>query len=156
MSEVTWTAFLDATAGEVSGSEIARRLGVNSSTVSRWRAGTASPSAEQVIAFAREYDEDPIYALFAAGFLTLEETKSSGEPPYQMQLRDFSDLALAREIVRRVEEGESVVLDAPLGSEHPALKRERDDLLERRNARYRPLDRVAKKSRRDVDEFPGG
>lgn len=55
-----------------------------------------------------------MYALFAAGYLTQEEINREAGAPAAMQVRDFDDLTIAREIVRRIEEGESPTLERPV------------------------------------------
>ncbi|WP_264159419.1 hypothetical protein [Mycetocola spongiae] len=58
-----------------------------------------------MISFARGYGQDPIYALFAAGYLTHGEINRAA--PREFTLSDFNDLQLAQEIVRRLDSGEA-------------------------------------------------
>lgn len=118
-----WTEYLKAITGDSSGREISRRLGISDATVSRWFKGTAAPTARQVSIVARAYKQNPLQALIAAGYLTEEEAGVAEQgAPRLLQLRDFSDLELAKEMLRRVAEpGDHSMLEAPLDETHPAM-----------------------------------
>ena len=116
----TWSDYLQAIAGDDTGRQIAQKTGNSESTVSRWRSGAYLPEPRQAVAVARIYARNPIEALIAAGYLTEDEAGISVETPRALQLRAFTDIELAREIVRRSDTGG--ILDEPLGPDHPALQ----------------------------------
>jgi hypothetical protein len=68
---VTWWQYVSQVAGTATPSEIARRVGLTPSSVSRWQLSTPKP--ETAAAFARAYDRPVIEALIAAGVVTAEE-----------------------------------------------------------------------------------
>jgi transcriptional regulator with XRE-family HTH domain len=117
----SWIDYLRAMAGDDNNADIARKGGVSGATVTRWFQGKG-PDAEQVIALARAYDHRPTDALVAAGYLTESEVRTLGAPPRPLRIRDFTDLEIARETLRRIEEGSHPVLDAPMDAEHPAMQ----------------------------------
>jgi len=106
---------------DASGAAIARQTGIPASTISRWFSGEFDPKPRQVVQVARAYGTSPLQALIAADFLSPEDVDLPENTPRQLQIRDFTELELAREIVRRVEEGSSPVLEAPLDGAHPAM-----------------------------------
>jgi transcriptional regulator with XRE-family HTH domain len=116
-----WIDYLRAMAGDDAMADIARKGGVSPATVTRWFQGKG-PDAEQVIALARAYEHRPTDALVAAGYLTESEVRTLGAPPRPLRIRDFSDLEIARETLRRIESGAHPVLDSPMDAEHPAMR----------------------------------
>lgn len=64
MSE--WSEYLKRVAGHLSQLQIAEATGINASTVSRWFAGSAVPSAKYVLRIASALDLDTTEALAAA------------------------------------------------------------------------------------------
>lgn len=113
----SWKQYLTSVRGDDLNKDLAAKTGISESTISRWK---GTPSAEHVIQVARAYHESPIYALMVAGYLTQDEVETQGARPKQIALQEFDDLALAKEIVRRVEAGESTMLNTPLDESHPA------------------------------------
>lgn len=102
-------------------SEIARAADVHSGTVSRWFSRSSQPLATQVIAVARAFDQSPVLALLAAGYLTRAEVEQEVELSPGMSLAEFSELDIAQELVRRIEAGETTkTTNAPLEVDHPA------------------------------------
>lgn len=102
----TWTTYLASIRGDDLDKDVAQKAGVSASTLSRWLSGLQFPSPQQVIALARSYRESPLDALVAAGHLTASELSAYGTPR-SLAIRDFSDVELAREILRRIEAGEA-------------------------------------------------
>lgn len=84
----------------------------------------AKLTAESVIAICRTYDLDFADAFVAAGFLTDEEANRLGA---RVGLAAYSDLELAREIVRRIED--ATATDALTGELPPVhdVRGERQD-----------------------------
>lgn len=67
-----WAAYLEAVSGEDTQTDIANRLGIAQSTVSRWLDGRTVPTNSAVVAkFAQVYGRNPIEAMVAAGMLDL-------------------------------------------------------------------------------------
>ncbi|WP_302691079.1 helix-turn-helix domain-containing protein [Curtobacterium sp. Csp2] len=114
--ELSWPLFLRSISQNQS--MIARAAGVNTGTVSRWMSGQSQPKAEQVIAVARAYGESPLVALYAAGYLQKDEMNGGYEMPRMLQLKRFTDVELAREILARIEGQDSSVLDEPVDEAH--------------------------------------
>lgn len=113
----SWNAYLASVRGDDLDKDVAEKAGISASTLSRWLSGKQFPSPQQVITLARSYRESPLDALVAAGYLAASELGAYGTPR-SLSLRDFSDLEIAREILRRIEEGEaSDALTEPMDSE---------------------------------------
>lgn len=62
----SWSEYVQRLAGGLTSKEIAARVGVDSSQVSRWKSGQV-PTAENALRFAEEFQGDPFEALVAAG-----------------------------------------------------------------------------------------
>lgn len=95
--------FLRAT-GQRSLRAIALPAGMDPSTLGRQLTGKSALSVETVVALCRTHHLDMADAFVAAGFITEEEAQRLGA---HVSLTAFADLELAREIVRRIEEGEA-------------------------------------------------
>lgn len=119
---VTWPTYLRIITDGAPGVEIAKHAGVPNSTLSRWLDGSAHPRPKQVVKVARAYKVDPLQALIAAGYLEPGEVDMAAIAPRKLQLREFTELELAEEMVRRIAEGESQIIEAPLDGDHPAMK----------------------------------
>ncbi len=119
---VTWPVYLRIITDGAPGVEIAKRAAVPNSTVSRWLDGSAHPRPKQVVKIARAYEVDPLQALIAAGYLEPGEVDLAAITPRKLQLREFSELEIAEEMVRRIAEGESQIIEAPLDANHPAMR----------------------------------
>lgn len=105
----TWWQYVQKISGGESQRQIAARLGLSPSTVSRWDETPAR--ADNVAAFAREYGRPVLEAFIAAGVLTYEEARATITVP---DIGQLSADELLAEIRRRI--GEEVVGNA----EHPA------------------------------------
>ncbi|TFD47612.1 XRE family transcriptional regulator [Cryobacterium sp. Hh11] len=134
IKHITWPEFLRMIAGDETGARISERTNTPESTISRWLAGKVEPRPKQVVQIAGAYQADPVQALIAAGYLDESEALSLGSVHRSLQIRDFTDLELAREILRRVEAGGSEILETPFDGEHPAMV-ERDNVRPMRKAR---------------------
>lgn len=109
-------------AGRDNGRTIAQKTGLGEASISRWMQGKTDPHPRQVVAIARAYGHSPLDALIAAGYLNEEEVQVARQQPRPFAIRDFSDLELAQEMVRRVEEGGHGMLEEPLDADHPAMQ----------------------------------
>ena len=155
---ITWPEFLRTIAEDETGARISERTSMPESTISRWLSGKVEPRPKQVVQVARAYAADPVHALIAAGYLDESDGLSLGSVHRSLQIRDFTDLELAREILRRVEVGGSELLETPLDGEHPVMV-ERDNVRplrkNRKNAEADELGAVAKPGDTviEIDEF---
>lgn len=119
---LTWPAYLRIITDGAPGVEIAKHAEVPPSTVSRWMDGTSKPRPRQVVKVARAYGVHPLQALVVTGYLEPQDADLVGDTPRKLQLRDFTDLEIAEETVRRIAEGQSAILEAPLDENHPAMQ----------------------------------
>lgn len=105
--------FLNATRAR-SVRAIALKSGIEPSTLNRQLTGANTLVVETVVAICRAYDLDFADAFVAAGYITDAEADRLGA---RVGLSAYDDLALAREIVRRIEEAtatESLTGDLPI------------------------------------------
>lgn len=121
MTTITWASYLSAITDGAPGARIAEHTGIPESTISRWFSEKAEPRPKQVVLVARAYGQNPIQALIAAGYLEPDDVDMPAATPRRLQIRDFTDLELAEETVRRIREG-SPVLETPLNGDHPAMQ----------------------------------
>jgi transcriptional regulator with XRE-family HTH domain len=120
----TWPLYLSAITDGQPGARIAERTGIPESTISRWLSDKAEPRPKQVVAVARAYGQNPVEALVAAGYLEEGEIDVASKPT-DLSLRAFTSLAISREMVRRIEEGEDPhMLQSPLDDDHPAMQKD--------------------------------
>lgn len=153
---MTWWQYVQSVAGGDQQNAIARRLGVDQSTVSRWKASGIPGKPENVVALARAYGRPVLEAFVAAGFLSKEDAGATVTVPDIGQLSDDDLLSevkrrMNKEVVGNAEHpapmnptGESPVkrhltavespaptVDEPAVSEHTPTVSEYDDLHER-------------------------
>lgn len=83
---------------------IANHAGLDASTTNRQLTGKTALSIETVVAICRAFDIDFAEAFVAVDFITQDEASKLGD---KRSLAYFTDLDLAKEIVRRLEEGEA-------------------------------------------------
>ena len=97
-----WAQYVRQVAGNLNQLEIAAKTGIAQSNVGRWLRGEPGlPKAESVVALARAFDQPPIEALVAAGYITEEEAGAKarrGRTP----LNDYTEAELLDELRRRV------------------------------------------------------
>lgn len=102
-----WSEYLHRNAAGLTKAELARKLGQNDATVGRWLNGTTPrPDADTIVAVARKLELSPVFALMQTGYITPEDLNNPA-PPRAYQLDDYTDLELAQEIVRRLENAPS-------------------------------------------------
>jgi transcriptional regulator with XRE-family HTH domain len=119
VTTITWPSYLSAITDGAAGARIAERTGIPESTISRWFSEKAEPRPKQVVIVARAYGANPVDGLIAAGYL--DENELEVPQTRRLQLRDFTDIELAEETLRRIREGNAPVLEAPLDENHPAM-----------------------------------
>ncbi|WP_162942664.1 helix-turn-helix domain-containing protein [Cryobacterium soli] len=118
---LNWAEYLRIITDADTNRIISQRTGIPDSTISRWLSGQAYPRPRQVVDVARAYGVNPLNALVGAGYLDQSDIERAGVEPRQFQLREFSELEIAQEIVRRVQKGQSSMLETPLDESHPAM-----------------------------------
>lgn len=101
----TWSEYLAAIAPGDNNARIAATTGASEATVGRWVKGLVTPAPDQVTAVARAYGQSPLVALVAAGYVQESELEMVHALPRLLLLSEFSDLELAQELVRRIEDG---------------------------------------------------
>lgn len=68
-----WSNYVSSRAEGRNQEELAFRVGVSQSTISRWASGKGQPSAENVMTFARVVGDSPIVGLLMAGLVHEDE-----------------------------------------------------------------------------------
>lgn len=102
-TESFW-AYVNRITGGVQNREIAAAIGVDSSSISRWRTGE-QPRVKNVIAFARAFNRPAVEALIAAGYLNISDAYSHVELRAAADLTGASDEELTAELQRRLKQG---------------------------------------------------
>lgn len=88
--------------------DVARKTGIDQTTISRWLNPTTSSArrtSQTVAAFARAYQRPVLEAFVMAGFLTADEAGVPAEPVIDLADVDSNDLI--RELNRRLNENAS-------------------------------------------------
>ena len=113
----TWPEYLRRITAGLPPADIARRSGIPLSTITRWLAGETKPSAAKINVLAAHFplDRDEAHRVVAAYKATPRPQEGAqifqigeSEVTRKRLLRMYSDLELASEIVRRIEEHDSV------------------------------------------------
>ncbi len=118
----TWPEYLRQITGGLTPAEISRRSGIQLSTITRWLAGETKPSPAKLATLAAHFPMklEEAHAVLAS-YTTTPRSQIEGQI-FQIGnhgygrkrlLRMFSDLELASEIVRRIEEHDSVERPLP-------------------------------------------
>lgn len=124
----SWPEYLRRITNDAPGADISRTTGIPASTISRWLSGETKPSWEKIDVLAKHYDFEVQEALaVVASFTPLRASYQSARIPVIREPRSvaadvdrgailayFSDLELAEEFVRRIEEHASVETPRPL------------------------------------------
>lgn len=100
MRNTTWAQFIDLHARGEKNAEIARRLHVDASNVTRWRKDGKTPEPQTAVDFALAYSVSPLAALIAAGHLDAD--KLSGIFTAPADLTDVTTAQLLDELQRRL------------------------------------------------------
>lgn len=95
-----WYEYVIRTAGTERQTHIEAKSGIGQSTLSKWKSGT-QPTAAQAAKFALAYDDNPVAAFVAAGWITWEE---AGLPPRTQPVEHLSNQDLIRELAYRLPE----------------------------------------------------
>ena len=96
-----WTSYVRRVASGLGQLEIAAKTGLAQTNIGRWlRSEPVIPKAESVVAFARAFNEPPIEALVAAGYITAEEAGAKARKS-KTPLREYSEVELLEEMLSR-------------------------------------------------------
>lgn len=115
---MSWSEYVSRLIGSTSYAEVGTRVGTTGQTVGRWVAGTSVASPVQAVALARGYNDSPLNALVALGYITAQEAKQRpAAAPDFSQLTNDELLELVRARMRR-EDGEGH--GRPAASQGPA------------------------------------
>lgn len=98
---MNWAEYVTAKMVGHTQEDVATMVGVDQSTISRWKRGKGGPpSAENAIAFARAVKDSPIKALLIVGILNAREVE--GGVAMDASSADLTDEQLVYEIERRL------------------------------------------------------
>lgn len=118
---MNWWSYVTRIAGTDNGKDIAKKVGVDQSTVSRWKTTGVPGKAENVAKLARAYNKPVLEAFVAAEFLSPAEAKVRPAPePDFTQLTNDELLELVRARMRE---------DVMGNAEHPAAIAKQDVTL---------------------------
>ena len=101
-TESFWS-YVSRIAGDVQNREIAAIVGVDSSSISRWKTGE-QPRVKNVLSFAKAYNRPPVEALIAAGYLNITDAYSHVELRAAVDLSKVTDEQLTAEVQRRLKQ----------------------------------------------------
>lgn len=106
MSETQWWKFVQRIAGDVPAKDIADRVGIDKSNVTRWKQGN-NPAIPFVLKFARAYKTNVLHALVEAQILTPQEASTTEVPIGKTEaISQATDTELLSELMRRAENRE--------------------------------------------------
>lgn len=107
VNETRWWKYVQVVAGAVQAKDIADRVGIDKSNVTRWKQG-GRPAVEFVLKFARSYDRPVVEALAEGEYITDAEARIR---EVKTGVEDLTEIELARELLARVEarQGSNVV-----------------------------------------------
>lgn len=103
MSESAWADFVKRHRNGETNTDVARKVGVDPSTVGRWINGHTLATPQQAISFARIYNVHPIEALLSAGYLAPTDVEGEVTIETTASLESFSTRALIKEVSARLD-----------------------------------------------------
>jgi transcriptional regulator with XRE-family HTH domain len=103
MNVEDWSEYVRRIVGDLNQLEIAAKTGLAQTNIGRWLRGIPqAPKVESVVAFARAFNQPPVEALVAAGYITAEEAGVKARKT-RTPLREYSQVELLDELLRRTE-----------------------------------------------------
>lgn len=97
-----WPQYVRRISKSLTQMQIAELTGLSQATVSSWLRGAPGlPNAVSVATFARAFNQPPVEALAAAGYLEINEATATARTP----LFKYSDEELMGELLRRLQRG---------------------------------------------------
>lgn len=115
---MSWWRYVVGVAGTDAQVEIAKKVKVDQSTVSRWKNSDAPGKAENVAKLARAYGRPVLEAFVAANFLTADEARQ--RPAAQPSLEGITDDDLIELVATRIRRGGGGHADRSPSTSHPA------------------------------------
>lgn len=97
-----WSQYVRRITGKSTQMDIAAKTGIAQTNIGRWlRGAPGAPKVESVVALARAFNQPPVEALVAAGYLTAQEAGMKARN-IRPSLRDFTEAELLDELRRRI------------------------------------------------------
>jgi transcriptional regulator with XRE-family HTH domain len=98
-----WSDYVRRIVGELNQLEIAAKTGLAQTNIGRWlRGAPGQPKADSVVIFARAFNEQPVEALMAAGYVTPAEAGVKARlPKTRTSLREYTNHELIEELSSR-------------------------------------------------------
>lgn len=106
MAQETWPQYVARISDEARNVDISRAIGVSESTITRWRDGKL-PTPTLAVSVARAYNQPPLEALVAAGYLAVDDVRAHVSIRF-VPLSDVTDVELANELLDRAERAASL------------------------------------------------
>jgi len=106
-----FSEWLRRVSGDSTQAEIATRVGIDQTAVSRWLLGRSQPRLETMISIARAYGRNPVEAMLATGVLERDEVGGVIELP--VSLSGVSSKELLAELGRRLRVGQGAAEHQP-------------------------------------------
>jgi DNA-binding transcriptional regulator YdaS (Cro superfamily) len=103
--DTTWAMYVRALSKDEPQDLVGRKVGINGSTVNRWRNGSRPGKPAEVAAFAIAYGGNVLEAFVAAGFLTPGQAKVP--PPARPDWDAVSDEELLEQVAERMAHGDA-------------------------------------------------
>lgn len=100
MTETRWFTYVQRVTGGIPATDAADFVGIDKSNFTRWKKGS-KPTVDFVLKLARAYSRPVLEALAEAEYITDAEARLR---EVKVGVEDLSDSALARELLRRIEE----------------------------------------------------
>lgn len=99
----SWSEYVKRITHPLTQTEIAEKTGIAQTNIGRWMRGARGlPKAEYVVALAREFKQNPVEALVAAGYLRPGEVGVSFKPKSgRTPIKEYSTDELLAEIRHR-------------------------------------------------------
>lgn len=99
----TWSEYVRRVTHPLTQTQIAEKTGIAQTNIGRWMRGARGlPKAEYVVTLAREFNQNPVEALVAAGYLRHDEVGVSFKPKSgRTPIKDYSTDELLTEIRNR-------------------------------------------------------
>lgn len=153
----TWPAYFRRVTGGLAPAEISKRSGIPLSTITRWLSGETRPSMTKIQELAKVFPMQMNEAQAAASSTVTVNREVKGQivqvghtqHTRHRLLRKYSDLELASEIVRRIEEHDSVEVPLSFSPDEAEASNVTSIRANVPTPQETPLRGVAKKKSRD-------
>lgn len=102
MTDTRWWKYVQSVAGDTQAKDIADRVGIDKSNLTRWKQGSR-PAVEFVLQFARKYNRPVVESLAAAEYITDAEANIR---EVKVGASDLGNAELIAELARRLDSAE--------------------------------------------------